>query len=132
MKEKILITCALPYINNVPHLGHIAGCHLPADVFYRFNKNIGNDVVLVGGADSHGTATLIGAKEVSLSPDEFVEKLTNIHRDIYKKIGISYDLFSSTKTEVHKKNTLEFFDILNKNPSFVSIKASFIWSSMIK
>ena len=113
--EKILITCALPYVNNVPHLGHIAGCHLPADVFYRFHKNCGDDVVLVGGADSHGTATLIGAKEVGLSPDEFVEKLTNIHREIYKKIGISYDLFSSTKTEVHKKNTLEFFDILNKN-----------------
>lgn len=113
--EKILITCALPYVNNVPHLGHIAGCHLPADVFYRFHKNCGDDVVLVGGADSHGTATLIGAKEVGLSPDEFVEKLTDIHREIYKKIGISYDLFSSTKTEVHKKNTLEFFEILNKN-----------------
>ena len=113
--EKILITCALPYVNNVPHLGHIAGCHLPADVFYRFHKNIGDDVVLVGGADSHGTATLIGAKEVGLSPDEFVDKLTKIHRDIYQKIGISYDLFSSTKTEVHKKNTLEFFEYLNKN-----------------
>lgn len=113
--EKILITCALPYVNNVPHLGHIAGCHLPADVFYRFNKNIGNDVVLVGGADSHGTATLIGAKEVGLSPDEFVDKLTAIHREIYQKIGISYNLFSSTKTEVHKKNTLEFFNILMQN-----------------
>lgn len=113
--EKILITCALPYVNNVPHLGHIAGCHLPADVFYRFHKNLGDDVVLVGGADSHGTATLIGAKEVGLTPDEFVNKLTDIHREIYKKIGISYDLFSSTKTEIHKKNTLEFFDILNKN-----------------
>lgn len=115
MKEKILITCALPYINNVPHLGHIAGCHLPADVFYRFNKNIGNDVVLIGGADSHGTATLISAKEVGLSPDEFVDKLTDVHREIYKKIGISYNIFSSTKTDIHKKNTLEFFEYLNKN-----------------
>ena len=113
--EKILITCALPYINNVPHLGHIAGCHLPADVFYRFHKNLGDDVVLVGGADSHGTATLISAKEVGLSPDEFVEKLTVVHRDIYKKFGISYDIFSSTKTDVHKKNTLEFFELLQKN-----------------
>ena len=115
MKEKILVTCALPYVNNVPHLGHIAGCHLPADVFYRFHKNCGDDVVLVGGADSHGTATLIGAKEVGLTPDEFVDKLTNIHRDIYKKLGISYDIFSTTKTDIHKKNTLEFFEYLNKN-----------------
>lgn len=115
MKEKILVTCALPYVNNVPHLGHIAGCHLPADVFYRFHKNCGDDVVLVGGADSHGTATLIGAKEVGLTPDEFVDKLTNIHREIYKKLGISYDIFSSTKTNVHKKNTLEFFEHLNNN-----------------
>ena len=115
MKEKILITCALPYVNNVPHLGHIAGCHLPADVFYRFNKNIGNDVVLIGGADSHGTATLIGAKEVGLTPDEFVDKLTDIHREIYKKIGISYNIFSCTKTDIHKKNTVEFFEYLDKN-----------------
>ena len=115
MKEKILITCALPYVNNVPHLGHIAGCHLPADVFYRFHKNCGDDVVFVGGADSHGTATLIGAKEVGLTPDEFVDKLTDIHRTIYKKLGISYDLFSSTKTKIHAKNTLEFFDLLQKN-----------------
>jgi len=115
MKEKILVTCALPYVNNVPHLGHIAGCHLPADVFYRFHKNCGDDVVLVGGADSHGTATLIGAKEVGLTPDEFVDKLTNIHREIYKKLGISYNLFSSTKTDIHKKNTLEFFEYLNNN-----------------
>ena len=115
MKGKILITCALPYINNVPHLGHIAGCHLPADVFYRYHKNCGDDVVLIGGADSHGTATIIGAKEVGLSPDEFVEKLTKVHADIYKKLGISYDIFSSTKTEIHKKNTLEFFAELQKN-----------------
>ena len=50
MKEKILITCALPYINNVPHFGHIAGCHLPADVFYRFHKNCGDDVVFIDTA----------------------------------------------------------------------------------
>ena len=123
MKEKILVTCALPYVNNVPHLGHIAGCHLPADVFYRFHKNCGDDVVLVGGADSHGTATIIGAKEVGLEPEEFVEKLTDIHRTIYKKLGISYDLFSSTKTEIHKKNTLEFFEELYKN-GFIEEKPS--------
>ena len=115
MKEKILITCALPYINNVPHFGHIAGCHLPADVFYRFHKNCGDDVVLVGGADSNGTATIIGAKEVGLEPMEFVKKLTEVHRQIYKKLGISYSLFSSTKTDIHDKNTVEFFEELYKN-----------------
>lgn len=115
MKEKILVTCALPYVNNVPHLGHIAGCHMPADVFYRFHKNCGNDVILIGGADSHGTATLISAKEVGMSPDEFVDKLTKVHKEIYDKFGISYDIFSTTKTDIHAKNTIEFFEMLDKN-----------------
>lgn len=115
MGKKILITAALPYINNVPHMGHIVGCHLPADVFYKFNLNIGNDAVFIGGSDDHGTATLISAKELGLTPDELVSKFDNIHRAIYKKLNIDYTLNSGTNTKVHEEITQEFFNKLDKN-----------------
>ena len=114
MKEKILVTSALPYINNVPHLGHIVGCHLPADIFYRYHKNLGDDVAFIGGADSHGTATLISAKEVDMQPTEFVLKLADVHKKIYDKLNISYSLFSRTNTDIHAKNTQDFFKTLDE------------------
>ena len=109
MKKKVLITAALPYVNDLPHFGHIVGCHLPADVFYRFHRSIGNDAIFVGGSDEHGTATLISAKEFNMSPDVFVKKVSDIHRAIYKKLGISYSLNSGTHTKVHDEVTKEFF-----------------------
>lgn len=115
MKKKILITAALPYVNNVPHLGHIVGCHLPADVFYKFHILQGNDAVFVGGSDDHGTATLISAKELGYTPKELVNKFDNIHRAIYKKLGISYSLNSGTSTPTHEKVTVDFFNELEKN-----------------
>lgn len=115
MKKKVLITAALPYINNVPHLGHIVGCHLPADIFFKFNKSIGNDAVFVGGSDDHGTATLICAKENNLTPDELVKKFDNIHRAIYKKLNIDYSLNSGTNTKVHNEVTQAFFKKLDEN-----------------
>ena len=85
MKKKILITAALPYVNYVQHFGHMVGCQLPADVFYRFNRSYGNDAIFIGGSDDHGTATLISAKEAGLEPKVFVKKMGDISREIYKK-----------------------------------------------
>ena len=85
MKKKVLITAALPYVNNLPHFGHIVGCHLPADVFYRYQRLIGNDAIFVGGADEHGSGNLISAKEYNMSPDVFVKKVGDVHRKIYEK-----------------------------------------------
>ncbi len=112
---KILITSALPYVNNVPHLGHIVGCHLPADVFYRFQKSIGNDAIFIGGADEHGTATLISARELGLSPEKLCQKLTELHKKMYDKLNISYSLFSGTHTKFNEDTTIEFYNELDKN-----------------
>ena len=112
---KILITSALPYINNVPHLGHIVGCHLPADIFYRFQKSLGNDATFIGGADEHGTATLISARELGISPEELCSKLGKMHKEMYDKLGISYSLFSGTHTKYNEEATLEFYHELEKN-----------------
>lgn len=115
MKKKVLITAALPYVNNLPHFGHIVGCHLPADVFYRYQKLIGNDAVFVGGADEHGSGNLISAKEYDMEPGEFVKKIGDIHRKIYEKLGISYSLNSGTHTKEHDEVTKEFFLEIYKN-----------------
>ena len=113
--SRILITSALPYVNNVPHLGHLVGCHLPADVFYRFQKSLGNEVYFVGGADEHGTATLISAKELNLSPEVLCSRLTELHKKMYDKVGISYTIFSGTHTKENTETTIEFFEELDKN-----------------
>lgn len=115
MKKKVLITAALPYVNNLPHFGHIVGCHLPADIFYRYQKAIGNDAIFIGGADEHGTANLISAQEFNLPPEVFVKKVGDVHREIYKKLGISYSLNSGTHTPEHEKITQEFFTEIYKN-----------------
>ena len=115
MKKKVLITAALPYVNNLPHFGHIVGCHLPADIFYRYQRLIGNDAIFVGGADEHGSGNLISAKEYEMEPGEFVKKIGDIHRKIYEKLGISYSLNSGTHTKEHDEVTKEFFLEIYKN-----------------
>ena len=113
--KKILITSALPYINNFPHMGHIVGCHLPADIFNRFNKSVGNDTVFIGGSDEHGTAALISAREFGMEPKTFVDKLSKVHKQIYDKLNISYDIYSGTSVDIHKEITYDFFDRLKNN-----------------
>ena len=98
---KILITSALPYVNNVPHLGHIVGCHLPADVFYRFQKSIGNEAIFIGGADEHGTATLISARELGLSPEKLCQKLTELHKK-EKQLPTEYKNRRYTEEDIQK------------------------------
>lgn len=115
MKQKILITAALPYINNVPHMGHIVGSHLPADVFYRFNKSMGNDVLFVGGSDEFGTASMITAREIGVSTKQLVDNLSQIHKQIYDKLGIAYTNYSGTSLPLHAEVTREFFAQLEQN-----------------
>ncbi len=115
MKKKVLITAALPYINNVPHMGHIVGSHLPADIFYRYQKLIGNDVTFVGGADEYGTPAVVTAQQLGVTPEVLVDKLKVEHRKVYEKFGISYTNFSGTRNKEHKAIVKDFFNKLKEN-----------------
>lgn len=115
MKEKRLITSALTYVNNIPHVGHIVGCHLPADIFARYCRSFGYDTTFVGGSDMHGTPSLVTAQEVGLPVEVLTERLHQIHKEIYEKLEISYDIYSNTHTDIHKEVTTNFFLTLNKN-----------------
>lgn len=110
-----IITAALPYINNVPHLGHIIGSHLPADVYNRFCKLNGEETCFVGGSDVHGTPSLLLAKELNIEPKILTDKLHEVHKKIYKYFNISYDNYSKTSSPHHLENTQNFFKEIEKN-----------------
>ena len=115
--KKILITSALPYANNIPHLGNIIGCVLSADVFARFCRSkYGKDNVLyVCGTDEHGTTTETKAVELGITPAEVSENFHKIHSDIYKWFGCSFDIFGRTSSENNHKVTKDIFFKLDQN-----------------
>ena len=113
--EKILITSALPYVNGLPHLGHLAGCLLPSDVYARFNRLIGNEVLYIGGTDEHGTPSELGAKKENMDVYDYTTKYHNIHKDIYKKFNLSFDYFGRTSSEENAELSQQIARELFKN-----------------
>lgn len=98
-KRNILLTSALPYVNNVPHLGNIIGCVLSADVFARYGRLRGWNVLYVCGTDEYGTATENKAREENLTPQQICDKYHSVHASIYQWFQISFDFFGRTTTE---------------------------------
>ena len=113
--ERRLITSALPYTNNVPHLGNIVGSHLPADIFARYCRLQGYQTIFIGGTDEHGTASEIAAQKYGITPRELCDFYYKIHKDIYDWFNISYDNFSRTSKPIHYKTTQEFMAKIHKN-----------------
>jgi len=114
-KKKILVTSALPYVNNVPHLGNIVGSVLSADVFARAMRNQGEEVLYICGTDDHGTAIETKAQEEGVTPKELADKYFKLQSDIYKWFNISFDHFGRTSKKNHHKITQEIFKKVNEN-----------------
>ncbi len=113
--RRILVTSALPYVNNVPHLGNIIGCVLSADVFARFCRSRGYETLFVCGTDEHGTTTETKAIEEGVSPREICDKYYAIHKRIYEWFGCSFDAFGRTSKPVHHRITKDIFAALHDN-----------------
>jgi methionyl-tRNA synthetase len=115
MSKRILITSALPYVNNFPHLGNIIGSTLSGDVYSRFNKMIGNDVLYLCGTDEYGSASSMKAKELDISCEELCTKFHKLHKEVYDWFNIDFDVWGRTSTETQTKITHEIFKKLYEN-----------------
>ena len=118
MNEKIAVYVAWPYANGDLHLGHIAGAYLPADIFARFHRLAGDDVMMVSGSDSHGTPITLKAKQQKISPKELVENYHQRFIEDFQALGISFDLFTNTLTKNHYKIVTDFFKKFEENGDF--------------
>ncbi len=113
--EHILIAVAWPYANGPLHLGHIAGAYLPPDIFARYHRAKGNRVLMVSGSDAHGTPITIRAEQEGVSPAQVVERYHRQFLECWQKLGISFDLFTSTDTPNHARVSQDIFlTLLNK------------------
>lgn len=111
-KKKYTVTAALPYANGPIHIGHLAGCHLPADIYARFLRAEGKDVVFICGSDEHGVPITLKAKSQGLTPQELVDENHKDIGDSLKDFGISFDVFSRTTDKIHHDTAQEFFKVL--------------------
>jgi methionyl-tRNA synthetase len=114
MTEKILVAVAWPYANGSLHLGQIAGAYLPADIFARYHRLVGNDVLMVSGSDQHGTPITIKAEQEGKKPAEIADRYHREFLDSWQKLGISFDLFTTTGTQNHAEVTQDIFLTLLK------------------
>ena len=114
MNEKILVGVAWPYANSHLHLGQLAGAYIPPDVFARYQRFRGNDVLMVSGSDTHGTPITITAEKEGISPEEVVSRFHSSFIDSFQQLGISFDLFTHTDTENHRTITTDIFTRLLK------------------
>ena len=117
--KRTLITTALPYANGPVHIGHLAGVYVPADIYARFLRLNGRDVTLVGGSDEHGVPITIKAKAEGVTPQDIVDRYHTIIRDSMKGLGISFDVYSRTTSDIHSETASEFFRRLYEKGEFI-------------
>ena len=116
--KRTLITTALPYANGPVHIGHLAGVYVPADIYARYLRAQGRDVVMIGGSDEHGVPITIKAREEGVTPQDIVDRYHNIIKDAMAELGISFDIYSRTTSDIHRTTASEFFRRLYDNGQF--------------
>lgn len=119
MPERILVTSALPYANGPIHLGHLAGAYLPADIFVRYHRLKGSDVVFICGSDEHGVPIMIKARNENLTPQEIVNRFHEMNKISFEAFGISFDYYGRTSSEIHHRTSQDFFRKLAEKDEFI-------------
>ncbi|MCH5245294.1 MAG: methionine--tRNA ligase [Muribaculaceae bacterium] len=117
--SRTLITTALPYANGPVHIGHLAGVYVPADIYARYKRLRGEDVLLIGGSDEHGVPITLRARKEGITPQQVVDRYHNIIKDSMEELGITFDVYSRTTSELHHKTASEFFRRLYDNGKFI-------------
>ena len=118
--SRTLVTCALPYANGPVHIGHLAGVYVPADIYVRYLRMRGEDVLYVCGSDEHGVPITIKARKEGCSPQDIVDRYHKIIKDSFTGLGINFDIYGRTSSAVHEKNASEFFRKLYDEGKFIT------------
>lgn len=118
--KRTLVTCALPYANGPVHIGHLAGVYVPADIYVRYLRMRGRDVLYVCGSDEHGVPITIKARQLGCSPQDIVDKYHALIRDSFAGLGINFDIYGRTTSAVHEKNASDFFLKLYNDGKFIT------------
>lgn len=109
MKEKILVTSALPYANGPIHLGHLSGAYLPADIYVRYKRLTGADIIYICGSDEHGVPITISADKEKVKPQVIINRYHEMNKKAFEQFGMSFDNYSRTSLPVHHETAKEFF-----------------------
>ena len=117
--NRTLVTAALPYANGGVHIGHLAGVYVPADIYVRYLRLKGEDVLYICGSDEHGVPVTIRARKEGCTPQEVVDRYNRIIKDSFEEFGISFDVFGRTTSETHRKTASDFFRKLYDKGEFV-------------
>ena len=120
--KRYLVTSALPYANGPLHIGHLAGAYISADIFVRYLRLKGEDVVWVCGSDEHGAAITVRAMKEGLTPKEIIDKYDAMFRKAFNGMGIAFDIFHRTSEPLHFETSQDFFRQLYKNNEFEVIE----------
>lgn len=116
--KRYTITAALPYANGPLHLGHLAGVYIPSDIYARFLRSNEKDVAFVCGSDEHGAAITLRAKKEGTTPQAIVDQYHTINKDVFKQLGISFDIYHRTSSDLHKKTASDYFKLLEARGEF--------------
>jgi len=117
--KRYTITSALPYANGPIHIGHLAGVYIPADIYTRYLRMKGKDVIFIGGSDEHGVPITIKAQQQNVTPQQIVDKYHGIIKKSFEDFGISFDIYSRTSNKVHHETASEFFKTLYDKGEFI-------------
>ena len=117
--KRTLITTALPYTNGPVHIGHLAGVYVPADIYARYLRLAGRPVTLVGGSDEHGVPITLKARAEGVTPQDIVDRYHALIKNSFEGLGISFDVYSRTTSDIHSETASEFFTRLYENGQFI-------------
>lgn len=117
--KRHLVTAALPYANGAVHIGHLAGVYIPADIYCRYLRMRGQEVRFICGSDEHGVPITIKAKQNNCTPQEIVDKYHEIIKDSFDRLGITFDIYSRTSSQIHHKTASDFFLKLYQQGNFI-------------
>ena len=117
--KRVLITSALPYANGPVHIGHLAGVYVPSDIYARYQRLRGRDVISVCGSDEHGVPITIKARKEGITPQDVVDRYHAIIKDAFQRLGMSFDIYSRTSSPTHRTTASDFFRKLYDEGKFI-------------